>query len=233
MTQTAERTILRLPLWVLLLRLAPLAGGLALALTVHHWAALVGSSLLGLISMAGVAAWLRFRVEYDRDALRVRSMSVANRRCAYRDLWGIEGKKRLFLDKGSVRLRRGAAWDELVQTAQRGYQRSHGGKQIPRVFSIRRSLDPFNGSINNPKQILFGYALLYLLLIGALIFALIERRIHEAANLNVLVWMLVGFLILHTVFVSVSIYVGRNADILPRWIVELFFRPSTLTFRKD
>ena len=44
MTQSAKQTILRLPLWILLLRLVPLAGGLALALTVRHWAALVGAA---------------------------------------------------------------------------------------------------------------------------------------------------------------------------------------------
>jgi hypothetical protein len=224
--------VLRLPVWVLLLRLVPLAGGLALALTVRHWAALVGAALLGLSALAGVLAWLRFRVEYDRDGLRVRSVSLANRRCAYADLWGIEGSKRLYLDKGSVRLYRGEAWDDLVKTAQRGYQRSHG-KRISRVFSVRRSWDPFNGNINNWKQILFVYAILYLMLIGALIFALVERRILQAASLNVAVWILVGLLILHTAFVSFSIYVGRNADVLPFWVVTLCFRPSSLSFRKD
>lgn len=233
---TAERSnqgTLRMPLWVLLLRLFPLAAALALTLLLRHPAAYIGAVILALASLAGLWAWLRFRIEYDRDGLHVRSITQANRYCPYAELWGIEGEKRLYLDKGSVRLYRGEAWDDLVKTAQRGYQRSHGGKQIPRVSSIRRSLDPFNGSINNPKQILFGYALLYLLLIGTLIFTLIERRIHQAANLNVLVWMLVGFLILHTAFVSFSIYVGRNADVLPFWVVTLCFRPSSLSFRKD
>ena len=115
-------------------------------------------SLLVLASLAGVIGWLRFRVEYDWNGLQVRSMTVANRRCAYRDLWGIEGKKRLFLDKGSVRLSRGNAWDELVSTAQRGYQRAHGGKRIPRVYSIRRSRDPFNGNVLQPGEVIFVYS---------------------------------------------------------------------------
>ena len=229
MTQSAKQTILRLPLWILLLRLVPLAGGLALALTVRHWAALVGAVLLGMSSLAGAAAWLRFRVEYDRDGLRVRSMSVANRRCAYRDLWGIEGKKRLYLDKGSVRLRRGAAWDELVQSAQRGYQRSHGGKQIPRVFSVRRSLDLFNGNVQQPGEFIFVYVIMYLLYLGFFLFILFGVD----TDVGPLVFFPIGLLVLHTAFVIFHIYVGRNADILPRWIVELCFRPSALTFRKD
>lgn len=225
--------VLRLPVWVLLLRLASLAGGLALALTVRHPAAYIGAVILALASLAGLWAWLRFRIEYDRDGLRVRSITQANRYCPYAKLWGIEGEKRLYLDKGSVRLYRGEAWDDLVKTAQRGYQRAHGGKRIPRVYSIRRSWDPFNGNINNWKQILFVYAILYLMLIGVLIFALVERRFLQAASLNVAVWILVGLLILHTAFISFSIYVGRNADVLPFWVVTLCFRPSSLTFRKD
>lgn len=221
--------VLRLPVWVLLLRLVPLAGGLALALTVRHSAALVGAALLGLSSLACALAWLRFRVEFDREGLRVRSMTVANRRCAYRDLWGIEGKKRLYLYKGSVRLRCGAAWNDLVQTAQRGYQRAHGGKRIPRVYSIRRSWDPFNGNILQPGQFLFVYAMMYVLVLGLLVYMLLHI---EQADGPVLVLPL-GMLALHTVFVILHVYVGKNADILPRWIVELCFKPSALTFRKD
>ncbi len=221
--------VLHLPVWVLLLRLVPLAGGLALALTVRHWAALVGAVLLGITSLVCVLAWLRFRVEYDRDGLRVRSITVANRRCAYRDLWGIEGKKRLYLDKGSVCLRRGAAWDDLVQTAQRGYQRAHGGKRIPRVYSVRRSWDPYNGNVWQPGEFLFVYAMMYVLVLGLLVYMLLH--IEQADGPVLLVP--IGMLALHTVFVILHVYVGRNADILPRWIVALCFKPSALTFRKD
>ena len=228
MTQSAKQTILRLPLWILLLRLVPLAGGLALALMVRHWAALVGAVLLGLSSLACALAWLRFRVAFDREGLRVRSMTVANRRCAYRDLWGIEGKKRLYLDKGSVRLRRGAAWDDLVQTAQRGYQRGHG-KRIPRVSSIRRSWDPFNGNVQQPGEFIFVYAMLYVLELGLLVYMLLH--IEQAEGL-VLIFPL-GLLALHTAFVVFHVYVGKNADILPRWVVEICFKPTALTFRKD
>lgn len=229
MTQSAKQTILRLPLWILLLRLVPLAGGLALALTVRHWAALVGAVLLGMTSLAAAAAWLRFRVAFDREGLRVRSMTVANRRCAYRDLWGIEGKKRLYLDKGSVRLRRGAAWDDLVQTAQRGYQRAHGGKRIPRVYSIRRSWDPYNGNVWQPGEFIFVFVILYLLYLGFFLFILFGID----TDVGPLVFFPIGLLVLHPAFVIFHIYVGRNADILPRWIVELCFRPSALTFRRD
>ncbi|MBR4700208.1 MAG: hypothetical protein IKP19_00630 [Oscillospiraceae bacterium] len=229
MTQSAKQTILRLPLWILLLRLVPLAGGLALALTVRHWAALVGAVLLGMTSLAAAAAWLRFRVAFDREGLRVRSMTVANRRCAYRDLWGIEGKKRLYLDKGSVRLRRGAAWDDLVQTAQRGYQRAHGGKRIPRVYSVRRSRDPYNGNVWQPGEFIFVFVILYLLYLGFFLFILFGID----TDVGPLVFFPIGLLVLHPAFVIFHIYVGRNADILPRWIVELCFRPSALTFRRD
>ena len=229
MTQSEKQTILRLPLWILLLRLVPLAGGLALALTVRHWAALVGAVLLGMTSLAAAAAWLRFRVAFDREGLRVRSMTVANRRCAYRDLWGIEGKKRLYLDKGSVRLRRGAAWDDLVQTAQRGYQRAHGGKRIPRVYSVRRSRDPYNGNVWQPGEFIFVFVILYLLYLGFFLFILFGID----TDVGPLVFFPIGLLVLHPAFVIFHIYVGRNADILPRWIVELCFRPSALTFRRD
>ena len=229
MTQSAKQTILRLPLWILLLRLVPLAGGLALALTVRHSAALVGAALLGLSSLACALAWLRFRVEFDREGLRVCSMTVANRRCAYRDLWGIEGKKRLYLDKGSVRLRRGAAWDDLVQTAQRGYQRAHGGKRIPRVYSVCRSWDPFHGNVWQPGEFIFVFVILYLLYLGFFLFILFGID----TDVGPLVFFPIGLLVLHPAFVIFHIYVGRNADILPRWIVELCFRPSALTFRRD
>lgn len=229
MTQSEKQTILRLPLWILLLRLVPLAGGLALALTVRHWAALVGAVLLGMTSLAAAAAWLRFRVAFDREGLRVRSMTVANRRCAYRDLWGIEGKKLLYLDKGSVRLRRGAAWDDLVQTAQRGYQRAHGGKRIPRVYSVRRSRDPYNGNVWQPGEFIFVFVILYLLYLGFFLFILFGID----TDVGPLVFFPIGLLVLHPAFVIFHIYVGRNADILPRWIVELCFRPSALTFRRD
>lgn len=29
------------------------------------------------------------------------------------------------------------------------------------------------------------------------------------------------------------LYVGRNADILPRRLVEFFFKPNSLTFHRD
>ena len=221
--------VLRLPVWVLLLRLAPLAGGLALGLTVHHWSALAGAALLALISLAGVLAWLRFRVDFDREGLRVRSMAVANRQCAYGDLWGIEGSKRLYLDKGSVRLCRGAAWDELVETAQRGYQRSHGGERIPRVYSIRRNWDPFNGNIRHPGALIFVLAMTYVPDLGLLVYMLF----HIEQGDGPVLLLPLGILALHTVFVILSVYVGKNADILPRWIVALCFKPSALTFRKD
>ena len=224
-----DKKTIRLPAWVLVVRVLPLAAALLLSLLVRHWAAWIGAALLVLASLTGVIGWLRFRLEYDRDGLKVRSMSVANRRCAYRDLWGIEGKKRLYLDKGSVRLFRGNAWDELVSTAQRGYQRAHGGKRIPRVYSIRRSRDPFNGNVLQPGEFIFVYVILYLLYLGFFLFILFGVD----TDVGPLVFIPIGLLVLHTIFVIFHIYVGRNADILPRWIVELCFRPIALTFRKD
>lgn len=223
-----DKKTIRLPAWVLV-RVLPLAAALLLSPLVRHWAAWTGAALLVLASLTGVIGWLRFRLEYDRDGLKVRSMSVANRRCAYRDLWGIEGKKRLYLDKGSVRLFRGNAWDELVSTAQRGYQRAHGGKRIPRVYSIRRSRDLFNGNVLQPGEFIFVYVILYLLYLGFFLFILFGVN----TDVGPLVFIPIGLLVLHTIFVIFHIYVGRNADILPRWIVELCFRPSALTFRKD
>ena len=224
-----DQKTIRLPARVLVVRVLPLAAALLLSLLVRHWAAWTGAALLVLASLTGVIGWLRFRLEYDRDGLKVRSMSVANRRCAYRDLWGIEGKKRLYLDKGSVRLFRGNAWDELVSTAQRGYQRAHGGKRIPRVYSIRRSRDPFNGNVLQPGEFIFVYVILYLLYLGFFLFILFGVD----TDVGPLVFIPIGLLVLHTIFVIFHIYVGRNADILPRWIAELCFRPSALTFRKD
>ena len=224
-----DKKTIRLPAWVLVVRVLPLAAALRLSPLVRHWAAWTGAALLVLASLTGVIGWLRFRLEYDRDGLKVRSMSVANRRCAYRDLWGIEGKKRLYLDKGSVRLFRGNAWDELVSTAQRGYQRAHGGKRIPRVYSIRRSRDPFNGNVLQPGEFIFVYVILYLLYLGFFLFILFGVD----TDVGPLVFIPIGLLVLHTIFVIFHIYVGRNADILPRWIVEICFRPSALTFRKD
>lgn len=221
--------VLRLPVWVLALRSLPLAAALALALLLRHPAVLIGAAILALASLAGLWAWLRFRIEYDRDGLRVRSITQANRYCPYAKLWGIESKKRLYLDKGSVRLRRGEAWEDLVKTAQRGYQRGHG-KRIPRVSSIRRSWDPFNGNVQQPGEFIFVYILLYALGLGFLAFMLLH--IEQEADGPVLIFPL-GYLSLHTIFVIFHLYVGRNADILPRWFVEICFRPSALTFRKD
>lgn len=95
---------LRLPVWVLVLRLLPLAAALALALLLRHPAVLIGAAILALASLAGLWAWLRFRIDYDRDGLRVRSITQASRYCPYAELWGIEGGKRLYLGKGSIRL---------------------------------------------------------------------------------------------------------------------------------
>lgn len=220
--------IIRLPVWVLVVRVLPLAAAIPLGLLMLHWTAWTGAGIFALISLTGVIGWLRFRVEFDRDGLQVRSMTVANRRCAYRDLWGIEGKRRLYLDKGSIRLFRGNAWDELVSTAQRSYQQAHGGKRIPRVYSIRRSWDLFNGNVLQPGEFIFVYVMLYALELGLLIFMLIHI---EQAEGPVLIFPL-GLLVLHTAFVIFHIYVGRNADILPRWIVYACFKPSALTFRK-
>ena len=221
--------VLRLPVWVLALRSLPLAAALALALLLRHPAVLIGAAILALASLAGLWAWLRFRIEYDRDGLRVRSITQANRYCPYAKLWGIKRKKRLYLDKGSVRLRRGEAWEDLVKTAQRGYQRGHG-KRIPRVSSIRRSWDPFNGNVQQPGEFIFVYILLYAIGLGFLAFMLLH--IEQEADGPVLIFFFF-FLSLHTIFVIFHLYVGRNADILPRWLVEICFRPSALTFRKD
>ena len=73
------RNVLRLPVWVLALRSLPLAAALALALLLRHPAVLIGAAILALASLAGLWAWLRFRIEYDRDGLRVRSITQANR----------------------------------------------------------------------------------------------------------------------------------------------------------
>lgn len=224
-----DQKTIRLPAWVLVVRILPLVAAVPLGLLVRHWAAWIGAALLVLASLAGVIGWLRFRVEYDRNGLQVRSMTVANRRCAYRDLWGIEGKRRLYLDKGSIRLFRGNAWDELVSTAQRGYQRAHGEKRIPRVSSIRRNWDLFNGNVLQPGEFIFVYVILYLLYLGFFLFILFGVD----TDVGPLVFVPIGLLVLHTIFVIFHIYVGRNADILPRWIVELCFRPIALTFRKD
>ena len=224
-----EKKTIRLPVWVLGVRILPLAAALPLGLLVRHWAAWTCTAILALVSLAGVICWLRFRVEYDRNGLQVRSMSVANRRCAYRNLWGIEGKKRLYLDKGSVRLYHGEAWDDFVSTAQRGYQRAHTGKRVPRVYSLRRSRDLFNGNVQQPGEFIFVYVILYLFFFGFLLFLLFGT----GTDAGPLVFVAIGMLVIHTVFVVFHVYVGRNADVLPRWIVELCFRPSALTFHKD
>lgn len=116
-----------------------------------------------------------------------------------------------------------------MQTAQRGYQRAHGGKRIPRVYSVRRSRDPYNGNVWQPGEFIFVFVILYLLYLGFFLFILFGID----TDVGPLVFFPIGLLVLHPAFVIFHIYVGRNADILPRWIVELCFRPSALTFRRD
>ena len=212
----------RKPVWILILWALGLFSALALVFCVRHWTACLAGGLLGTGALIGILAWLLFRVVYDTEGFTLQTIFSPPRRHLFCDLWGIEKKQQLYLERGKLRLYRTKAYASFLEAAQKGYQRTHNGKQIPQVHSFRipHRWDPFNGNVQEPMMYVFLYALLYVLYLAALAFVLISMRKHPEGSFLVAFWVIAGCLLLHTLFVISHIFILRNADVLPRWVVE-------------
>ena len=206
-----------------------LAAAAAVFLLLRGLVRFIGAGLLLIAALGFLLSWLVCTVCYseeDKKDFTVKTFFGKRRTVAYCDLWGIY-KNRLYLPKGSIVLAKGKQTEQFLEFANRRYQSTHG-KRIPNVVKIKRSYDPMNGNVYEPWS--------YIVILGICFCISLAILIAEAlkTHSNIVAIIVFGF---STFFfgcmLEMLIYVGRNADILPRWLVECFYKPDALTFQTD
>lgn len=188
----------------------------------------IGACLLLLAALGFLLFWLLCRVCYseeDQKEFTVRTFFDQRRTVAYCDLWGIR-HNRLYLPKGSIVLAKGKRTEQFLEYANRRYQSAHG-KSIPNVFKIKRTYDPMNGNIYEPWTYIIIVGGMFLVNAALFVFFLLNNERSLPAVTFGICAAFCGFMLV------MLIYVGRNADVLPRWLLELFYRPDALTFQTD
>lgn len=218
-----EKNLLRRPKRVLLLPGCLAAFGIGLLFFNRFALSLIGGAFL-LSALVLVYRWCRCVILYDNSEYVTVNFFGKHIPHRYADLWGIEKGRRLYLEKGSIRIYPTAPYADFLELANRRYQ-SANGKRIPKVHSIPRSFDPFCGSVLEPMQYVVVFLILILFGAAGLIVSILWLEPAAIAVSS-------GILAFFVLFFVLLVYVGRHADTLPRWIVHIFFKENALTFRK-
>lgn len=170
-------------------------------------------------------------IHYDENCITVRTFWGKKVQRPYESIWGVEKERVLHFEKDAARIpgnseKRRATVDFL----QRQYQKRHNRKRIPKVFSVKRQFDPFNGNLLQPIEMTIMGAFM-LLLAAAWTVILFIADFSDEPWYAVLATILIG-LAGWTVGIG-TFYVGRHADTLPLWVVRLFFRKNALSWGYD
>ena len=167
-------------------------------------------------------------VHCDESSITLRSFGGKTQQRRYEEIWGIEKDRLLHFETDAARIPGNAEKRRsTVDFLQRQYQKRHDRKRIPKVFSVKRQFDPFNGNLLQPIEMTV-MGILGLLLTAFLTVSLFMGDIWSEPwyiVLGMTLIVLVGWVIGIGTF-----YVGRHADTLPRWIVLLFFKKSALSW---
>ena len=167
-------------------------------------------------------------IRCDENGITLRSFGDKTQQRRYEEIWGIEKNRILHFETDAARIPGNAGMRRgTVEHLQRQYQKRHSGKRIPKVFSVKRQFDPFNGNLLHPIEmtVMGIFALLMVCVWTAILF------ISDFSNRPwyvVLVMVLID-LIGWTIGIGIF-YVGRHAGTLPRWVVRLFFRKNELSW---
>ena len=167
-------------------------------------------------------------VHCDENGITLRSFGGKTQQRRYEEIWGIEKDRLLHFETDAARIPGNAEKRRsTVDFLQRQYQKRHNRKRIPKVFSVKRQFDPFNGNLRKPIAMTVMSVFALLLACGWTVLLFIVDFSDEPWYL-VLGMILIG---LTCWVIGIGIfYVGRHADTLPRWIVLLFFKKSALSW---
>ena len=170
-------------------------------------------------------------IRYDESCITVRTLYGKTIQRRYEDIWGIEKEKILHFEKDAARIPGNPEKRcNTVDFLQRQYQKRHDRKRIPKVFSVKRQFDPFNGNLLQPIEMTIMGAF-SLLLACAWTVILFIADFSDEPWYAVLAAILIG-LFGWAVGIG-TFYVGRYADTLPLWVVRLFFRKNALSWGYD
>lgn len=167
-------------------------------------------------------------VHCDENGITLRTFCGKKQQRRYEDIWGIEKDRILHFETdaawipGNAEMRR-----NTVDFLQRQYQKRHNRKRIPKVFSIKRQFDPFNGNLLHPIEMTI-LGIFALLLAAAWTVILFIADFSDEPWYIVLEMILIDFL--GWGIGIATFYVGRHADTLPPWVVRLVFKKTELSW---
>lgn len=167
-------------------------------------------------------------VHYDENGITLRTFGGKTQQRRYEEIWGIEKDRILHFETDAARIPGNAEMRRsTVDFLQRQYQKRHNRKRIPKVFSVKRQFDPFNGNLLHPIEMTVMGVFALLLACVWTVFLFITDFSDEP-------WYLVlGMILIGLMGWAVGIgtfYVGRHADTLPLWVVHLVFKKSELSW---
>lgn len=136
-------------------------------------------ALLSFLGIVLILAYRNCRIDYDRARFTVKTFWGRRHTYTYRNVTAIQGWNldvKIFLGRRVVRVDQLAEGGrEFTRLVRREYRR-HNGCEIP--VSYRGDL--FHGNISNPREFLFWYLAIFLLLIGVIVgLAILSAPVHE------------------------------------------------------
>ena len=170
-------------------------------------------------------------IHCDENCITVRTFLGKKLQRRYEDIRGIEKEKILHFEKDAARIPGNAEKRRsTVDFLQRQYQKRHDRKRIPKVFSVKRHFDPFNGNLREPiAMTVMG---VFMLLLTAFLTVSLFMGDIWSEPWYIVLGMTLIVLAGWTVGIG-TFYVGRHADTLPLWVVRLFFRKNALSWGYD
>ena len=132
------------------------------------------SLLLSLFSATLIIAFVNCRISYDQDGFIHKNFFGIKRKFTYDQVTAIKedarqkfiyiGKKKLMVDEFSI------GGDDFIKFVKKKYRTMHDGKSLPKIYKTKH--DIFNGNVQDAGGFLFAYALIGVICIGLLIFAI-------------------------------------------------------------
>lgn len=137
-----------------------------------------------LLAASICVAYLNCRITYDEDCFTAKNFWGIKRSYFYQDITLIEGQKnvKIHIGKRIVRIDAYAnGKDQFLSFARKQYKKYYKGKNKSKTIPTnspelirKRKKDLFLGHVEKPGEFIFIYLLMYAVLIGTLIFCIID-----------------------------------------------------------
>lgn len=140
--------------------------------------------VFSLLGATLIIAFMNCRISYDDDGFVAKTFFGIKRKVSYDQVTAIKenmhetyiyvGKRRVMVDEFSI------GGKDFITFVKKKYRTLHNGKSLPKITKTKN--DIFNGHVNDVAGFYFAYSLVFVILVGFIVFLVCESCIPKNVN---------------------------------------------------